>query len=278
MPVRLAALDLDGTLLDPYGKLTPSVCEAVRELSARVRVVICTGRRFRTALPPARELGLREGAIVVNNGVVVKDLASGQTLQHEYLPETVFADVIDHVRGHGSPLVYLDAYHEGMDIVTEAPGRAHAYQREYLDDNTDFSRVIDDVTEQGEHGVIMVSTMADAESLDELRAAAAERFGERVITHSILNKNYRGNILEFLSPRAGKWRALARLAESWGIGPEDIAALGDDANDAEMIRAAGFGIAMANAVAAARDGADLVVSSNAEGGAVEAVEKILLRL
>lgn len=278
MKLRLAALDLDGTLLDPYGKLTPSVCEAVRALAARVRVVLCTGRRFRTALPCARELGLDEGAIVVNNGVVVKDLATGETLQHEYLPEPVFAEVIEHVRGHGSPLVYLDAYHQGTDIVTEALERTHPFQREYLDDNGEFSRVLPDVIGRGGQGVIMVSTMADAESLEELRARATARFGERVFTHSILNKNYRGNILEFLSPRAGKWPALERLARSWGVPPEAIAAVGDDANDAELIRQAGFGIAMGNAVAAARDGADLVVSSNAEGGAVEAVEKILLRI
>jgi len=278
MTLRLAAFDLDGTLLDPYGKLTPSVCEAVRELRSRVRVVLCTGRRFRTALPPARELGLEDGAIVVNNGVVVKDLATGQTLQHEYLPAPVFAGVIEHVRTHGAPLVYIDTYHEGCDIVTEAPDRAHPFQREYLDDNGEFSRVVGDVAERGEEGVIMVSTMADPESLDDLRNRARERFGEQVYTHTILNKNYQGNILEFLSPRAGKWSALERLTRAWGIEPGDIAAVGDDINDAELIREAGFGIAMGNAVAAARDGADCVVSSNAEGGAVEAVEKILLRL
>ena len=277
MRVRLAALDLDGTLLDPYGKLTPSVREAVRELAERVRVVLCTGRRFRTALGPARELGL-SGAIVVNNGVLVKELSSGETLQHEYLPAHIFDEVIDLVRGHGSPLVYLDAYHEGTDIVTEAPDRAHDYQREYLADNGEFSRVLEDVLDRGGEGVIMVSTMADPDTLDSLRERASERLGERVYTHSILNKNYRGNILEFLSPRAGKWAALERLAASLGIPPEAIAAVGDDANDAELIRRAGFGVAMGNAVDEARAGADCVVSSNAEGGAVEAVEKILLRL
>lgn len=277
MKLRLAAFDLDGTLLDPYGKLTPSVCEAIRELRRRVRVVLCTGRRFRTALPRARELGLEEGAIVVNNGVLVKDLATGHTLHHQYLPADAFAEVIEHVRPHGSPLVYLDAYHEGTDIVTEAPDRTHPFQREYLDDNSEFSRVLPDVTERGGEGVIMVSTMADELSLDTLRRAAVARFGERIYTHAILNKNYQGSILEFLSPRAGKWSALAGLARDWGIAPEEIAAVGDDANDAELIREAGFGIAMGNAVTAAREVARCVVSSNAEGGAVEAVEKILLR-
>ena len=57
--IRLVALDLDGTLLDPYGKLTPAVatrCGA--SPTPRVRTVLCTGRRFRTALPHAQALGL----------------------------------------------------------------------------------------------------------------------------------------------------------------------------------------------------------------------------
>ena len=62
------------------------------------------------------------------------------------------------------------------------------------------------------------------------------------------------------------------------IGPEDIAAVGDDTNDVEMIREAGLGIAMGNAVPEARAAADAVVRSNAEGGAVEAIERVLLRL
>jgi len=98
MTVKLAALDLDGTLLDPFGKLTPKVCEAVASLARRdLRVVLCTGRRYRTALPHAKALGL-EGAMVVNNGVLVKDIASGETLDHAFLDTPLAHEVIDHVR------------------------------------------------------------------------------------------------------------------------------------------------------------------------------------
>ena len=138
--------------------------------------------------------------------------------------------------------------------------------------------MIGDVTRAEHEGVIMVSTMADEGSLDALLAGAAERFGPRVYTHTILNKNYQGHILEFLSPLAGKWATLERLAASWGITPAEIASLGDDTNDAEMIRESGLGIAMANSLPEVREGADVVVPSNAEGGAVEAVDRILSAL
>ena len=58
--------------------------------------------------------------------------------------------------------------------------------------------------------------------------------------------------------------------------PEEIAAVGDDTNDAEMIREAGLGIAMGNSAEAALAAANVIVKSNAEGGAIEAIERVLL--
>ena len=86
MRYRLLALDLDGTTLDPYGNLTVGVRRAIAAAQQQgLRVVLCTGRRFPTALPFAESLGL-DGPIVVNNGVLVKDIASGETLASRYLP------------------------------------------------------------------------------------------------------------------------------------------------------------------------------------------------
>ena len=62
------------------------------------------------------------------------------------------------------------------------------------------------------------------------------------------------------------------------VSPDEIAAVGDDQNDVELLRGAGFGIAMGNAVPEAKAVAGAVVRSNAEGGAIEAIERVLLRL
>jgi Cof subfamily protein (haloacid dehalogenase superfamily) len=276
MPIRLVGLDLDGTLLDPFGKLSAGVRAAVASLRhAGLEVVLCTGRRFRTALPMALQLEL-EGPMVVNNGVLVKDIESGETLQHEFLPMEVFAQALELMREHGPPLVYIDAYREGTDMVTERVESAHPFQQEYLADNTEFSRIVEDLAAAPPSEVIMMSAMADEEALGTLQSRAREALGARLHTHSLINKNYRGHILEFLSPSSGKWSALLRLAEKEGVEPDEIATIGDDTNDVEMIRNAGLGIAMGNAVEAARQAARHVVRSNAEGGAIEAIERVLL--
>jgi Cof subfamily protein (haloacid dehalogenase superfamily) len=278
MAIRLLALDLDGTALDPYGDLTASAHDAVASVRRRgLRVVLCTGRRYRTALPMARALEL-DGPLVVNNGVLVKDSGTGDTLQHDFLPPDVFEEVLDLLREIGPPLVYVDRYHEGTDIVTERVSDAHPFQQEYLADNSEFCQVVDDLSVERPREVIMLSAMAEGSQLDPLRQRAAAALGGRVYTHSIMNKNYRGHILEFLSPTSGKWPALRALSASLGIAPEEIAAVGDDANDAEMIGSVGLGIAMGNALESVKQAADLVVRSNAEGGVAEAIERVLFSL
>jgi Cof subfamily protein (haloacid dehalogenase superfamily) len=275
MRYRLLALDLDGTALDPAGDLSDDVRDAVAAARASgLQVVLCTGRRFRTALPMAQRLSL-SGAIVVNNGVLVKDLASGRTLSHRYLSDGVAAEILALVREVGSPLVYVDAYEKRIDILIEDHSRAHPFQREYLEDNTDFTRVVDDLENSGRDDVIMMSTMGDEATLRALRSRAERALGGRVRMHSLINKNYRGQILEFLAPGTGKWPTLRRVAADEGIDPRQIAAVGDDDNDVEMIRSAGLGIAMGNAVDSAKAAADHVTRSNAEGGVVEAIERVL---
>jgi len=72
MPIRLLALDLDGTLLDRRGKISErnrSAIEKARE--AGVRVAVVTGRRFRDSRPIALELGL-DVPLIAHNGALTK--------------------------------------------------------------------------------------------------------------------------------------------------------------------------------------------------------------
>ena len=62
-----------------------------------------------------------------------------------------------------------------------------------------------------------------------------------------------------------------------GLDAADVMAIGDDYNDLEMIRGAGLGIAMGNAVDAVRDAAGYVTGSNADDGLVQALERFVLQ-
>jgi Cof subfamily protein (haloacid dehalogenase superfamily) len=275
MSIELLALDIDGTLLDPYGGLPDAARVAVREACADgVAVVLCTGRRYRTALPILHELAL-EGVVVVNNGAVVKDIASAQTVHHAYFPQQHYAEAFALMSEAGAPLVYIDAYEEGVDMLSAADAESHAFQLGYLKDHGEHCQFVQGLATAPRDEIVMLSRMADEATLVPLRARIAERFGSEVHTHMLWNKNYEGFILECLSAVSGKWRAVEHVARTRGIDVAHIAAVGDDHNDVELVRRAGFGIAMGNAVEEVKQGAQLVVRSNAEGGVVEAIHAVL---
>jgi Cof subfamily protein (haloacid dehalogenase superfamily) len=277
MHYRLLALDVDGTLLDPAGELQPAVQQAVVAAQQHgVRVVLCTGRRFRTALPLAQQLHVK-APLVVHNGALVKDPVTRETLQQTYMPTEIYQQALEHLRQLGVPMVYVDAFHEHIDILTEDMERAHPFQREYLQDNLDHCRIVDDIDVQLTYGVIMISIMADEPSLQALRPQIVAALGNQARINLLINKNYQGYILEILHPTVSKWAALRQVAARENITALEIVAVGDDDNDVEMIRHAGLGIAMGNAREAVKMVADYVTGSNAEDGLVQAIERFVLQ-
>jgi Cof subfamily protein (haloacid dehalogenase superfamily) len=277
MRYRLLALDVDGTVLDPAGELRPVVQQAIMEVQQRgIRVVLCTGRRFRTALPLAQELRLT-APLVVHNGALVKDPASGDTLHQTCLPVEIYLQALLHLRQLGVPMVYIDAFHDHIDILTEALERAHPFQQAYLQENLIHCHIVEDIGVPPAYGVIMMSVMGDEASLQALRSRITAALRTQARINMLINKNYQGFILEVLHPAVSKWVGLQRLAAQEGIAPEAIMAVGDDENDMEMLRGAGLGIAMGNARPEVKAAADQVTGSNADDGLVQAIERFLLR-
>lgn len=276
MPYRLLALDVDGTLLAPNGDLRPAVRQAIADVRNRgIRVVLCTGRRFRSALPIAQTLQL-ETPLVVHNGALVKDPTTAATLHQTVLHSTVYQQAIEHLRQLSVPMLYVDAFNEDIDILTEDMQRAHPFQQEYLTDNLAHCRVVPDLNTPPAYGVVMMSIMAEVTHLLPLRSQLMETLGASARLHLLINKNYRGHILEVLPPDVSKWNALRRLAEAEGVSAESIVAVGDDENDMQMIQHAGLGIAMDNAPENVKAVADHVTGHNAEDGLVQAIERFLL--
>ena len=83
-------------------------------------------------------------------------------------------------------------------------------------------------------------------------------------------------MLEVLPPGASKRAGVRAFCDHHGIDEaSELAAVGDGENDAEMLRAAALGVAVANAGAAAMSAADIVVASNDAGGAAQAIRMAL---
>ena len=82
--------------------------------------------------------------------------------------------------------------------------------------------------------------------------------------------------LEFFHGEVSKAAALSKLGELLHIPREEMIAMGDGANDLELIAYAGLGIAMGNATEAVKKKAPAVTKTNDEDGVAEAIRKYLL--
>ncbi len=273
--LRLLAIDADGTLVDSRGEIRAAVRTAVRRVrDAEVEIVVCTGRRYRTVKPLLDELEL-SGPVVLHNGVLVKDARTGETLADSFLPASLYTPALELMHSVAPPLVYVDRYFDGIDVFHEPVERCHDFQAEYLDANPGVTHPVETLSHPPEGGVVMISSMADADTLLPLKDRIDDALEERVQTNFIMNKNYRGHILEITRGGVSKWSALEAIAAERGIEPSQIAAIGDDTNDTEMVARAGLGIAMGNAVPEVKEAADHITESNDLEGVALAIERLL---
>lgn len=277
---RILALDVDGTLLDADGHLRPRTADAVaRAARAGIRPVLCTGRRYRRARAITEQLGL-DAPIVCNSGAIVKDPSDHRTLWRADFDAGLAAEVRALFHAFDQPaVVFTDRTPAEADFRVSTFPTGRAMFDDYVAKNRDHAEVDPAwaVAIEGDHEPwFHVCAVGSYEEMSVFEQSAIERIGGRIQTFVLRTSRYLGTMCEVLRVDASKWSALLHLAELWGIGPEEICAVGDDANDIPMIRHAGLGVAMGHAHADVRDVADLVTGRHDEDGVAMLVDQVLL--
>lgn len=266
MTYRLLACDIDNTLVrfpDPPSARVRSALRAAHE--AGVTICLVTGRAFRRARPVAEMLGL-DTPIICNHGGSIRDPRTGATIHRHVLPEGLAPDIVAWLQGQQVQLLVFDGdtvYHDARTeqvvpdfrIYTQGPDSVYA---------ADVLSILPDTVE------IILSTSPDHDHLATVHERARERYGSR--TRVLFSHPYGLDIL----PKSNKSQALAWLAGHLGIGQREVVAVGDGANDADMLDWAGLGVALADGQREALAAADAIAPPFDEDGLAWAVEHYLL--
>ncbi len=109
----------------------------------------------------------------------------------------------------------------------------------------------------------------------DLAAGLEQQLGEHLSVHVLRSPRYRGFMCEIAPVGITKWHSIERLAAEWGIPHEEICAVGDDVNDLAMIRGAGLGVAMGNALDEVKAAADRIAPCHDSDGLVEVIGWLL---
>lgn len=263
MKYKLVALDVDGTLINDEYRITERTSATIREVSRQgARIVLCTGRAPASTLPLLSELGL-EGAVITHNGAATVD-SSGPELLHQYAFETDRVErLIEFCRAEG---VHLDVNSTFSLYVEQLSEEAReAYRKFYIE-----PILVEDLRQVREP-LVKITMYAGKDVLDRLLAAWPE-IGDPML-RPIRSDEY---FIDLMHVQASKGNALKALAESWGIAPEGIIAIGNYYNDLDMLQYAGIGIAMGNAPDDVKKSADFVTATNNEDGVHLALERYCL--
>jgi hydroxymethylpyrimidine pyrophosphatase-like HAD family hydrolase len=287
---RLLALDVDGTLLDSRGELRASTAEAVtRAARAGIRPVLCTGRRYRRARPVAERLGL-DAPLVCNSGAVVKEPAGHGTLWRADFDAPLLAEILAIFRERGEPAVsFTDLPPDRPDFLVESAATGRPLFDDYLARNAGhagiepgWTRLAEDRgsghadTHAHPHSHFHLCAIGTRAEMLDFERAVHDRLAGRVRTFVQKSPRYAGTMCEVIRHDAGKWAAVRHVAESLGIAPVEICAVGDDMNDLSMIAGAGLGVAMGHAPAPVRAAADLVTGDHDQDGLTRLVLDVLL--
>ncbi len=262
--IRMIVTDLDGTLVNSAYEISEENKKAVRAAAELgVPTVIATGRMHGSAVRYAEAIGI-EGIVISYNGAIVRG-TNGELLTASYLEPQVVERVLGYVFAQGW---YVQSYAGDSLYYAERTEAAKNYER--------ASKIFGE--EVGRGGMLSrtqevpkLLVVVPAEQMEEAIRDLRNRFRNEadVMQSSPI-------YIEIVRPGVSKARAMLALADKQGISPGEIMAIGDSGNDIEMIRAAGLGVAMGNAIPAAKEAADEVTLSCEENGFADAVRRHVL--
>lgn len=301
MPPRLIAIDMDGTLLDSGGHVSPRNRSALRLAEvAGAEVVIATGRRHSYAMRVLQDLGLGSGnAVVSSNGTVVRTIAS-RLLHRTHLPLETARSLCRHMGSFRNTLVLtfdlVDATGEDRrgSLVVEHIDDLNASIGRWMRSNEPYIAQVDRLEEVLTEGAAHVppiqmmvcgpvARMAEAEArlLEHPYVTAvgeAESRDARITLHRTIYPESDLSIVDILPAGCSKASALSYLARLRGIDATEILAIGDNWNDVPMLRMAGQAVLMSNApadlIALAGASGWNIAPSNDEDGVAAAIEAV----
>ncbi|HZD50605.1 MAG TPA: HAD hydrolase family protein [Silvibacterium sp.] len=287
-PVRLIAVDIDGTLLPTVGgQVSQRTCRALREAeTAGIEIVVATGRRQAYAAPLIYPICLSpETVLITSNGTVTRTLA-GDPIDRFFLPVETARPLCGALRQFGGMTVFTFDREGPGELIVESIDSLGTRIMPWVDANRPWIREFtplerafdaDDAPIQGPvQGMICgaIDAMRNAEAWLETSA-----FAGQIELHRTEYPAKNLCILDILPPGCSKGVALEKWAASRKILPGEIMAIGDNFNDLEMLNLAGRPVVMGNSapdlLRLADDRRWEIAPTNDEDGVAHIIESVL---
>jgi Cof subfamily protein (haloacid dehalogenase superfamily) len=274
-PIRLLAVDIDGTLLNSQFHISQADLGGLRRAHEMgVEILLVTGRRHAFALPIAQQLGF-DLWLISSNGAVTRSL-SGERFHCDLLPVDTCRQLCATMEEfRGNTVITFDKESKGALVLERMDELTVSIQR-WLEKNLQFIDF-----------VVPIEDCLVTDPLQTMFCGPIVRMGEALRTLkasglkdklTIVRTEYPArdlSIVDVLNRDCSKGYALERWARHRGIARDQVMAIGDNHNDAEMLAFAGLPFIMGNACEELKSRGWQVTRSNDEGGVAAAIEQVL---
>lgn len=268
MGIKLVAIDIDGTLLNPQKEITPEVFEAIQEAKqAGVKIVITTGRPITGVQTILKELNLTdEGDYVITfNGGLVQDVATQKDIVKETLSYEDYLDIELLSRKLTVPM--HASTKEGIYTANRNIGKYTIYESTLVDAPI-FYRTPDEMKTKE---IVKTMMVDEPDRLDEtIKQIPADFFDKYNIAKSA------AFYLEITPKTVNKGLAIQRLATFLGLTLDETMAIGDEENDRSMLEVVGTPVVMENGNPELKKIAKYITKSNEESGVAHALREWVL--
>ena len=264
MGYKLIAADMDGTLLNQSGKITPRTLEAVKKAAEKgILFSVSTGRPIQGVEIYQPILNLKAPFITYNGAMIVLSDTRKILFQQELEKEDA-RKILKAGREFETTMCIWSANRLYGNVLND---RIHDYKKL----SGVEPELIEDEEALLEQGITKILWYDDAGSLlkwqDELAACDF---------HNVTYCTSKPVFLEFFNSKVSKAAAMAKIGEMYHIRREEMIAVGDGFNDLSMIEYAGLGVAMGNAPEEVKKKAAFITASNEKDGIAEVIVKFIL--
>jgi Cof subfamily protein (haloacid dehalogenase superfamily) len=277
MAVQLIALDIDGTLLSSRFTVSDRNRAAIAEATRRrIEVALVTGRRYDFALPVAEQID-SPLTMIVNNGALVRT-KGGETHFRHLLPRTTAFRVLQATQSwrDGASVVFDRPL--ANQVMLETINLEDGIRGAYYKRNLQFLGEAKPLESCLDEDPIQVMLSGPLQPMREAEHALRNvQFVDEFALAVTVYEQKDFSMIDVINPGVSKGTTLAEWAALRGISREEILAIGDNHNDAEMLSFAGIPVVMENAVPELKTRGWHVTHTNDEDGVAAAIERFALR-
>ena len=267
--IKLIAIDMDGTLLNSKKQLLEETKQYFKEFhhkDTETLLVLCTGRPETGIRPYLKDLGYLEENhyIISQNGANIYESQTGNRIMDAFVDSSAIQKWIQLGKDHDISVMGggVDYYYS----FDQEPTEWMEYDVKII--NGEIKRIT--IEESLTTDFYKILLLGDEKQLNEFETVIPDAWREEF--YVVRSQKY---LIEVLKKGVNKAYGLEKLVQKLNINRNEIAAIGDAANDIEMLQYAGLAIAMGNATEEVKNLCDIVTDTNENNGVIKAIERIV---